>query len=91
VVRESFEYTVMQPTGPSGVWSFQSGAEDFLENGKWDYAQDDDGNYLDDPVTGEPVMRQVTPAPPPTSYLATRRRIETDWERVVPALDPGAL
>jgi hypothetical protein len=82
--RDFFEYTVVEPTGPGSSWTSRSNAEAYLVEGRVTQAQSLWGDYVFD-ADGEPVMRQVDPVPPPTSYLARRRVTYGDWERVVDA------
>ena len=76
---------MITPHGESGIWSFSSGASDYLANGRWEQATDHDDNYLYD-ENGDPVMVQVSPVPPPGSYVAVRTYTPTEWEPLVPEL-----
>ena len=77
--REYFEYTVIEPTGPSSTWTSRANAAAFLREGRVKQATDRSGDLLFT-EDGEPAMRQVDPVPPPTSYLARRRVTVGDWE-----------
>lgn len=83
--KERVEFTVVSPTGASGIWYSPSGAEDFIENGSWEQATDFEDNYLYT-EEGDPLMIQIIPAPSKDSYVAVRRYIVTDWEPYVPEL-----
>ncbi len=58
-MSEHYEYTVMDPeetpTGASTTMG-PSGAQDFIDNGDWEAAEDFNGDWIEDPENpGEPL------------------------------------